>query len=91
MYFDITIIYSIIIEILAYGSFFGKTIAEGFAGFAFAGQLFFELFVIALLVIIFNFIYQKIEDRHLKFELLVSGYKTQIRQTLISKGGQKHD
>lgn len=87
----ITIVYSAIIEFASYGSLAGHILFEGFTGFVFARQLFFQLFVIAVLVIIANFIYQKSEDRKLKFEILVERYKAQIKQVLIQKSKQKEN
>ncbi len=87
----ITVVYSVIIEFTAYGTIAGYTLFEGFIGFAFAQQLFFQLFVIAVLVIIANVIYQKSEDKKLKFEILVERYKAQIKQVLIQKSKQKEN
>jgi hypothetical protein len=70
---------------MASGTIWGQHIIAGFDGFEFASALFFELFVIGVLVIIFNVVYQKVEDKNMKFQLLVSRYKTIIKQTLINK------
>lgn len=87
----ITIVYSALIEFCGYGSLAGFKIFASFNGFHFAHQLFFQLFVIAILVIIANAIYQKCEDKNLKFNLLVERYKAHIKQVLMQKSKQKEN
>lgn len=87
----LTITYSAIIEICAYGTIAGFALIGGWSGFFFARQLFFQLFIIAILTIIANLIYQKTEDKKLKFNLLVERYKAQIKQVLIQKSQEKEN
>lgn len=85
------VVYSVIIEFCAYGTIAGHQLIASFFGFNFASQLFFQLFVIAVLVIIANLIYQKSEDRKLKFGILVERYKAQIKQTLMLTAQQQEN
>lgn len=92
MFFVLTSLYSFIIEFLGYGTMWGYNVIPGFTGYAFATQFFFELFVVAVLVLISNLIYQKIEDKHMQFALLVERYKVQIIASLKNKQKEaKHD
>jgi len=85
------LVYSIVIEFLGYGTFAGMVVIQGFAGFEFALQLFFQLFVIGVMVIIANIIYQKSEDRKMQFDLLVEKYKIQIKRVLTNKYKNKEN
>ncbi len=82
MFFILTAIYSAIIEFLGYGTLWGYNIIPSFTGFTFANQLFFQLFLVACLILISNWIYQAVEDRQMNFDLLVERYKVQILQSL---------
>lgn len=85
------VVYSAIIEFVGYGSLAGYQLFAVFEGLTFALQLFFQLFVIGIMVVIANIIYQKSEDRKMKFDLLVERYKAQIKQVLINKEKQKEN
>ena len=85
------IVYSVIIEFLSYGTFAGMVVIEGFTGFTFAMQLFFQLLLIGVMVIIANIIYQKSEDRKMQFDLLVEKYKIQIKRVLTNKHKKKEN
>lgn len=85
MFLVLITVYSIIVEFTALGTIFNYQIFKGFYGVAFGKELFFQFFVIAILVIISNVIFNAIEDRKMRFNLLVERYKLQIKQTLIKK------
>ena len=87
-FFVLIVVYSVIIEVLGFGSIFGYALFGNFGGFVFAGQLYFKLFVIALLIILTNFIYQVVEDRKMRFDLLVEKYKLNIKQVLNERDGK---
>ena len=87
----LTVLYSLIVEFCGYGTIAGTQIIPTFAGFDFALQLFFQLFLIAIMIIISNFIYQKVEDRNMRFNLLVERYKSQIKQVLVDQKKQKEN
>ena len=87
----LVIIYSAILELCAYGSIAGFKLVASFNGFYFARQLFFQLLVVAMLTILANIVYQKVQDKKLKFDLLVERYKAQIKQVLIQKSQQKEN
>lgn len=92
IFFVLTCLYSFIIELLGNGTIWGYSVIPGFSGYAFANQFFFEMFVVAALVLITNIIYQKIEDRHMQFALLVERYKAQIIASLKNKQKEaQHD
>lgn len=78
----LTIVYATILEFCTLGSVAGYQIFKSFSGFALANQLFFQLFVIAILLIVSNLIYQHIEDRRLKSSILVERYKLQIKKVI---------
>jgi len=94
-FFVLIVVYSVIIEVLGSGTIFGIALFGNFSGFVFAEQLYFKLFLIAMLTIVSNFVYQAIEDRQMRFELLVEKYKINIKQVLNErdkKGGvRKND
>lgn len=84
-------VYSAIVEVLGFGTIWGIPLFGAFSGFVFARQLYFRLFLVGAIVIISNFIYQTIEDRKMKYEILVEKYKIQIKQVLTNRdrqGGQ---
>ena len=85
-----TTIYSAIIEFLSAGTIWEFTIINGFAGFEWANQLFFQLFMVAIIAILFNVIYQASENRRMKFDLQVERYKIQIKRTLMKKAIKQH-
>ncbi len=85
------VLYSAIIELIGSGTIAGITIIKSYSGFSLAYQLFFQLFVIVILDIIANFIYQKIEDRKMMFNLQVERYKLHIKQVLFRKKEDKND
>lgn len=76
------VIYSAIIEFLSAGTLAGFAVTNNFAGYPIASELFFQLLVIVVLDIIANFIYQKVEDRKMMFNLQVERYKLHIKQVL---------
>ena len=82
------VLYSVIIEILGYGTIWGASIFGAFSGFVFARQLYFRLFLIGLIVCISNLLYQLIEDRKMKYDILVEKYKIQIKQVLTERDRQ---
>lgn len=84
-------VYSIIIEFCAFGCVAGHQLFASFVGFDFAKQLFFQLFIIAILLIVANVIYQKIEDKRLTYNLLVERYKAHIKRRLLQKSQQKEN
>ena len=84
----LTIIYSAIIEILGDGTIFGVKLFNGFAGFVFAKELFFKMFLVAILIIVSNLVYQKSEDDRMRKDLLVEKYKILIKQ-ILTKRDQK--
>lgn len=85
----LTVVYSAILEFCTLGSVAGFQIFKNFSGFELANQLFFQLFVIAFLLIIANLIYQHIEDNRLKASILVERYKLQIKK--VANNSQKED
>ena len=85
----LTIIYSVIVEFLTLGSIYNIVIIENFNGFVYADEIFFKLLVIAVLVIISNIIYQRVEDRKMRFDLQVERYKLLIKKTLSDKAGKE--
>lgn len=87
----LTVVYSTILEFCTSGSVAGYQIFKSFSGFALANQLFFQLFVIAILLIIANLIYQHIEDRRLKSSILVERYKLQIKKVANNSQKEKED
>jgi len=87
------VIYSVVIEILGYGTIWNIPLFGAFSGFVFARQLYFRLFLIGVIVIISNLVYQLVEDRKMKYEILVEKYKIQIKQVLTErdkKEGQRN-
>lgn len=91
MFLLLSIICSIICEFTAFGTLWGFQIFAGFSGLTFATELFFQLFVIAVLCIISNFIFQFVSDRKLAFNLLVDRYKLIIKETLIDNKENQND
>lgn len=81
------VLYSTIMEFCTLGSVAGFKLFPVFSGFAIANQLFFQLFVISILTIIANCIYQHIENKRLKASMLVERYKLQIKK--VVKNSQK--
>lgn len=79
------ILYSAIVEVLGYGTIWNYSLFGSFAGFVFARQLYFKLFLIGIMSILFNFIYQVAEDKQMQFNLQVEKYKIQIKQILTAK------
>ena len=83
-----TIIYSAIVEIWGFGTIFVIAIFGEFVGFVFATELFFKLFLVAILIIVSNIVYQKVEDDKMKKDLLVEKYKILVKQ-ILTKRDQK--
>ncbi len=81
--------YSTILEFCTLGSVAGYRIFSGFAGFSLANELFFQLFVIFVLVTIVNIIYQHVENKKLQSNMLVERYKLQIKK--VANSSQKED
>lgn len=84
------ILYSVIIEILGYGTIWEYSLFGSFAGFVFARQLYFKFFLIGAMCILFNFVYQRVEDKKMQYELLVEKYKIQIKQILQAKDKEEN-
>lgn len=89
-FFVMIIVYSSIIELIYSGTFAEFVVFKNYTGYALAGQLFFQLLLIVVLVVVANFIYQKVEDRKMMFNLQVERYKLHIKKVLQAKAkGEK--
>lgn len=91
MYLILTVLYSAVMEFCTLGSVAGYQIFKTFTGLDFASQLFFQLFVIAIFVILTNWIYQRQENRRMQFDLLVERYKIEIKREASKLKGGQHD
>ena len=69
----------VIVEMLAYGSVAGVSIAAGFSGFATLRHGFTLFFVVASLAILFNMVRRAYLKKTRRFNMLVEKYKIQIR------------
>lgn len=81
----LTIVYSAIIEFLTLGSIYNIQLIENFSGFVYADEIFFKFLLVAVLTMISNVIYQRVEDRKMRFDLQVERYKLLIKKTLSDK------
>lgn len=88
-FFVMLMLYSAIIELISTGTLAWYVIIKGYKGFDIANQLFFQLLVIVVLTVIANFIYQKVEDRKMMFNLQVERYKLHIKQVLKNNAKDK--